>query len=125
MESRTLQALDGVKKAVNLPAWEKLSFMRDADGSIHFLSGHKTGGNRLKNSILDGGKKDIFPEWMSEKQITNTVKEAYNNSKKVGKTQIRNNGDEVFILLGESKNGTKIKMYFNVTQKMLETVFPQ
>lgn len=116
--------MSGVKKAINLPSWNKLKFMLDEDGSVHYLSGHKKGGNRLTNSIRGGGHKDIFPDSMSEQQITTAVKEAYNNSKKIN-TQVRFNGDKVVTLLGESKDGLKIKMYINVTQKMLETAFTQ
>jgi hypothetical protein len=126
MESRALQMLDGVKKAISLPKFEKLSFMLEDDGkTIHFINNHTVKGKGYKQSIAAGGRKDVYPEWMSDKQIFKAVKEAYENSKKVGKTQIRDDGDKVIVLLGKSKDGMSVKMFVNITQKMLETAFPQ
>jgi len=121
LESRAQQILSGAKKAVNLPAWEKLSFKLDPDGSIHFLSGHRKGGTRLLNSIEGGGNKDVFPEWMTDKQVMNAVKDAYKNSKKI-KTQTLF-GEEKVKLIGES-NGLRIEMWVNLTTKTLETAYP-
>lgn len=125
LESRAQQALSGTKKAVNLPAWEKLTFKLDDDGSIHLLSGHKVGGNRLKSSQSAGGRKDVFPEWMSDKQILKAVEQAYRSGKKVG-TQIDfATGDKIIELVGYSDDGLKIRIYVNVTKKQLDTAFPQ
>ena len=126
MEARAKQVLSGGEKAkaINLPAWEKLSFRIDP-GEIkpHFLTGHEIGGSRLEQSIKAGGRKTIFPEWMSEKQITNAIKEAYNHSDKLG-TQINpRTGEKVVELVGEG-GGMKIKMYVNVTAKQLDSAFP-
>jgi hypothetical protein len=120
-ESRALQTLDGVKKAISLPKFEKLSFRIDP-GEIkpHFLTGHKTGGSRLVQSIKDGGLKGVFPEWMNDKQITNAIKEAYKNSKKV-KTQIIN-GEKKVKLIGQSGDLT-IQMWVNLTTKTLESAY--
>ena len=120
LESRAQQTFSGVKKAINLPAWEKLVFKLDPDGSIHFLSGHKKDGNRLLNSLKNGGNKGVFPEYMSEKQIINTVKDAYQKSKKI-KTQTLFGEDKVK-LVGES-NGLRIEMWVNITTKTLETAY--
>ena len=59
---------------------------------------------------------------MTENQIINAIKTAYKNSKKV-ETQVRNSGEKVAVLIGEA-NGTKIKIYLNVTTKEIETAFP-
>lgn len=120
-ESRAQNELSGVTKSINLPSWNKLTFKLDGDGSIHFLSGHKVGGNRLKSSAKSGANKDVFPEWMSDKQIINAVKEAYNNSRKI-KTQTAD-GETIVKLVGESQ-GMKIEMYVNVTTKQIETAYP-
>jgi Bacterial EndoU nuclease len=116
MESRALQMLDGVKKAVNLPSWEKLTIDLD-----HVLSGHKTGGSRLTTSTKMGGKKDIFPEWMNDKQIVNAIKEAYKNAKKI-KTQKFNQG-KVITLEGTSNN-LKIRIHVNVDLMEIESAYP-
>ena len=118
LESRAQQTLSGVKKAINLPAWEKLTV--DIE---HILSGHKAGGSRLVNSIRDGKGKDVFPERMTDKQILSSIKEAYGNAKKIG-TQDTQEG-KIIELIGHSKDGMKIKMYINTTTKTLDTAFPQ
>lgn len=117
LESRAQQMLSGVKKAVNLPAWEKLTVDLE-----HITSGHKAGGQRLVSSMKAGGAKDVFPEWMTDKQIIGAIKEAYGNAKKL-KTQVDGNGDTIVKLLGQS-NGIKIEMYVNTTQKMVQTAYP-
>lgn len=100
--------------------------MLENDGKkIHFLNNHSATGRGYLQSIGAGGRKDVFPAWMNDKQIINSVKEAYENSTKVGKTQIRDDGDKIIILIGKSKDGMDVKMYINTTQKMLETAFPQ
>ncbi|MGI8554869.1 MAG: hypothetical protein ACR2LT_00715 [Pyrinomonadaceae bacterium] len=120
MESRAKETLSGVKKAINLPKWEKLTFKLDPDGSIHFLSGHKKDGNRLTNSIRDGGRKTVFPEWMNDDQIIKAVKEAYNSSKKV-ETQLVD-GEKRIRLIGQS-NDLKIEMWVNLTTETLESAY--
>ncbi len=57
---------------------------------------------------------------MSDKQITNAIKEAYKNSKKV-KTQIRD-GEKRVKLIGQSGDLT-IQMWVNLTTKTLESAF--
>lgn len=115
LESRAQQMLSG-GKAINLPSWNKLTV--DAE---HILSGHKTGGTRLTSSVKSGKGKDVFPEWMTDKQILSAVKEAYGNSKKI-KTQVVD-GETIIKLIGDSE-GTKIEMYVNLTQKKLTTAYP-
>ncbi len=73
LESRAQKILSGgveKAKAINLPAWDKLTFRVDAgETKPHFLTGHKVGEGRLAQSIKDGGRKTIFPEWMTDEQI--------------------------------------------------------
>ncbi len=121
MESRASKILSGgveKAKAINLPAWNKLTV--DVE---HILERHKIGGKILKQSTAAGGAKDVFPEWMTDKQILSAVKEAYGNAKKV-ETQVRESGEKVAVLIGKSGN-LEIKMYINLTTKILETAFPQ
>lgn len=126
LESRASQTLSGVKKAVNLPAWSKLNFKLENGGrTIHFLNNHTVNGKGYLQSIAAGGRKDLFPERMSDKQIFKAVREAYENSKKVG-TQIDPiSGDKIVELIGHSSDGMKIRMYINLTLKQLDTAFPQ
>ena len=125
MEARANENLSDVKKAVNLPSWNKLTLKLDKDGTPHIFSGHRKGGNRLKQSVEAGGQKDVFPDWMSEKQILNSTKQAYGNAKKVG-TQVNGvTGEKRVELVGYSDDGMKIRMYVNVTTNELESAFPQ
>jgi Bacterial EndoU nuclease len=121
MESRALQTLDGVKKAISLPKFEKLTLRLDKDGSVHIFSGHKKGGSRLKLSNAMGGDKDVFPEWMNEKQILNMVKEAYKNGKRV-KTQIQDTG-KVVTVEGYA-NGRKVRIHVNLDENIIDSAYP-
>jgi len=100
----------GSSKRVNLPSWKKI----DIDmGEI--VSGHTKGGNR----VTSNSKKDLFPENMSEDQIEKTVRQAYRNAEKAGKTQ---NGR--IKMIGQH-NGLTIHMYVNIKSKKIETAFPK
>jgi len=68
-----------------------------------------------------GGKKDVFPANMTDKQIFKAVKEAYENSKKVETQELF--GQKRVRLIGES-NGMKIEMWVNLTDNILETAYP-
>ncbi len=85
------------------------------------MSGHKAGGSRLVSSVKAGKGKDVFPEWMTDKQILSAIKDAYSNSKKI-KTQVVD-GETIIKVVGESQ-GMKIEMYVNLTQKKLTTAYP-
>jgi hypothetical protein len=129
IESRAKEVLSSENvprvKPINLPAWEKLTFRIDpGETKPHFLTGHKTGENRLVQSQKAGGKKDVFPESMTDKQIINAIKTAYNNSKKIGTQVDLFTGEKRVELIGQA-DGMKIKMYVNVTTKTLESAFPQ
>ena len=111
-------------KPISLPAFEKLTIRVEADGTPHLISNHKVDGKGYLQSLKDGGKKDVFPAWMTENQILSAVKKAYKNAKKVG-TQIDfETGTKKVILLGDA-DGMKVKMYVNLDLKELETAFPQ
>jgi hypothetical protein len=121
MESRALQTLDGVKKAISLPAWEKLSIRLEADGTPHLINNHKIDGKGYLQSLKDGGAKDPFPAWMSEKQIMKTVKEAYSNSKKLG---IQNFKTGRILTLEGNANGMRIRIHLNLDLKQIESAYP-
>jgi hypothetical protein len=111
-EARAEKILSSEKlKSTNLPAWEKL----DVD-MVHNLSGHSSNGDRFIQSNKASGNKDLFPDWMSDKQISDTIKTAYKNAKKI-KTQKTFFG-EIIHLVGEA-NGVKIKMYLDVKTNRL------
>jgi hypothetical protein len=121
MESRAQQVLSGAKKAVNLPAWEKLTFRVDpGETKPHFLTGHKVGEKRLAQSIKDGGKKTVFPESMTEKQILKSIKEAYGNGKKV-KTQSL--GGEKVVTVEGTSNGLNIRIHINLDLNRIESAY--
>ena len=126
MESRAAQMLSGLKKAVNLPAFEKLSFRIDpGEVKPHFLTGHKTDGGRLAQSLKDGGKKTIFPEWMTEKQIYSAIEDAYKNSTKAKSTKNFDVG-KVITLDGYSKKfNLKIRIHLNLDLKQIESAYPR
>ncbi len=100
-----------IGKSYNLPAWEKLNVDME-----HSLSGHISNGDRFIQSNKASGNKDLFPDWMSDKQISDTIKTAYKNAKKI-KTQ-RTFSGEIIHLVGEA-NGVKIKMYLDVKTNRL------
>ena len=121
MESRALQALDGVKKAISLPKFEKLSIRLEADGTPHLINNHKIDGKGYLQSLKDGGAKDPFPAWMSEKQIMKTVKEAYGNSKKLG---IQNFKTGRVLTLEGNANGMRIRIHLHLDLKQIESAYP-
>ena len=99
-----------------LPSHKKMTFAKDSDGSIHVISGHTKGGVRVSSN----SNKDLFPEYMSEKQILNDVKFAYRNVNKKLQTQ----GDRVK-LTGPSQYGMyTIEMWINTKTNMIETAYP-
>ncbi len=122
MESRAKENLSGVKKAINLPAWNKLSFKLENDGkTIHLINNHTVTGQGYQQSISMGGRKDVFPANMSEKQIFKAVREAYESSKKVETQHLF--GEKRVRLVGNSKDLT-IEMWINLTDNILETAYP-
>ena len=96
------------KKAINLPAWRRLTV-----DWAHILSGHVQGGTRAGQS----GKKSLFPPNWSQRQIENAVKDAYAFSQRV-QTQ----GPKV--KLQGSGGGLIIEMWVNLETKVLETAYP-
>ncbi len=126
MESRAKETLSGVKKAINLPAWDKLTFRVDpGETKAHFLTGHKAGELRLETSNRMGGKKTIFPKWMSEDQIIDAIKEAYQTSTKSKSTKFWE-GERTITLDGYSdKYNLKIRIHINLDQKQIESAYPR
>ncbi|MRX73039.1 hypothetical protein GJU40_12900, partial [Bacillus lacus] len=99
----------GTSKAINLPSYKKVSIDMG-----HIMSGHSKAGGRAAQS----GMKDLFPSNMSQKQIENAIRNAYQHGKKV-KTQ----GDRVKVQ-GKS-GGITIEMWVNTKTKVIETAYPK
>ena len=127
LESRAAQALSGTAenvgkvKSISLPAWNKLTVRLEADGTPHLINNHKVDGKGYLQSLKDGGAKDPFPAWMTEKQILNTVKEAYGSAKKVG---VQNFKDGKVITLEGNFNGMKIRIHLNLDLKQIDSAYP-
>ena len=96
-------------KAINLPSYKTIRI-----DISHIISGHTRNGVRAARS----GKKDLFPDHLSEKQIENLVREAYKHAKKID-TQ----GDRV--LVRGNSGDMNIEMWVNTKTKMIETAYPK
>ncbi|MFC4545041.1 EndoU domain-containing protein, partial [Paenactinomyces guangxiensis] len=97
-----------VTKAIHLPSWKKVEIDMD-----HILSGHIAKGSRAKQS----GKKTVFPEYMTAKQIEREIRQAYRFSKKI-ETQ----GDRVKVV--GTGDHLKLEMWVNKTNRKIETAYP-
>jgi RHS repeat-associated protein len=106
---KAVKSAKGIGKAINLPSYKKVSIDMG-----HIMSGHSKAGGRAAQS----GMKDLFPSNMSQKQIENVIKNAYQHGKKV-KTQ----GDRVKVQ-GKS-GGITIEMWVNTKTKVIETAYPK
>jgi hypothetical protein len=104
------KAVEQARKAVNLPAWKKMTI-----DMKHTVSGHIEGGWRTG---CKGHKKTLFPDGFSEKQVEKIIRQAYRNGKKV-KTQ----GERV-VVIGEYE-GIEIQMHVNIKEKIIETAYPK
>lgn len=104
---------DSHGKPINLPSYGKLEV--DID---HILDRHTVGGKTSQIS----GKKDNFPDNWTDRQIENSIKEAYNGAK-LYKT-VEQNGEIKQILHGYSK-GIKIEMWLNKSTNKIETAYPK
>lgn len=80
----------------------------------HIMSGYSSSGGRAFQS----GAKDLFASNMSQKQIENAIRNAYQHGKK-----IQTQGDRVKVQ-GES-GGLTIEMWVNTKTKIIETAYPK
>ncbi|KKL25973.1 hypothetical protein LCGC14_2399920, partial [marine sediment metagenome] len=94
------------KKAMNLPAWKKVTINME-----HILSGHAIGGSRVSSL------KTLFPSNWTSQQIENAIRQAYRRCKR-----IRTQGDRVLVR-GEY-GGKTIEMWINTVTKRIETAYP-
>ncbi|WP_284415853.1 RHS repeat-associated core domain-containing protein, partial [Acidovorax sp. SUPP3334] len=99
----------GRQKPVSLPSARKTKV-----DMAHVLDRHTASGKTAQQS----GKKDLFPEGMTPKQIEKSIKEAYGNSKRIS-TQ----GERVLVQ-GQS-GGKTIEMWVNTKTKVIETAYPK
>ncbi len=82
------------------------------------MSGHTVDGNRAKQS----GKKDLFNENLSEKQILKMIKDSIKNAKKVSGPQF--DGEYTRYKLQGKSGKQVIEMWYNVTKNIIETAYP-
>ena len=66
------------------------------------------------------GKKDLFPENMTERQIKKAILEAYSKAKRI-RTQ---SGDSNKVLVRGQADGMTIEMWVNKATKLIETAYP-
>jgi RHS repeat-associated protein len=102
-------AKSGRSKPISLPGAKKTKI-----DMVHVLDRHTKTGKTAQQS----GKKDLFPENMSPRQIERAVKEAYGNGKR-----ILTQGDRVLV---QGRSGGKtIEMWVNTKTKIIETAYPK
>lgn len=93
-------------KAVNLPAWRRIEIDME-----HIGSGHMAGGSRVSPD------KDLFPSSMDGGQVSQAVRQAYRNARRV-----ETNGERVRVrgLAGD----LEIDMWVNTKTRTIETAYP-
>ena len=82
----------------------------------HIMDMHTKCGDVAKQS----GKKDLFPENMTERQIKKAILEAYSKAKGI-RTQ---SGDSNKVLVRGQADGMTIEMWVNKATKLIETAYP-
>jgi rhs family protein (fragment) len=82
----------------------------------HIMDRHTKCGDVAKQS----GKKDLFPENMTERQIKKAILEAYSKAKRI-RTQ---SGDSNKVLVRGQADGMTIEMWVNKATKLIETAYP-
>ncbi|MFS9065819.1 EndoU domain-containing protein [Streptococcus timonensis] len=82
----------------------------------HIMDMHTKCGDVAKQS----GKKDLFPENMTERQIKKAILEAYSKAKRI-RTQ---SGDSNKVLVRGQADGMTIEMWVNKATKLIETAYP-
>ena len=98
-------------KAVNMPAWKRLTL-----NWKEILGGHTEAGKRFQQSARDGGTKDLWPSHWDQNQIEKAIKEAYGFHERL-KTQ----GDRVFVRgLG---NGVIVEMWVDTKGLIIDSAW--
>ena len=82
----------------------------------HIMDIHTKCGDVAKQS----GKKDLFPENMTDRQIKKAILEAYSKAKRI-RTQ---SGDSNKVLVRGQADGMTIEMWVNKATKLIETAYP-
>lgn len=82
----------------------------------HIMDRHTKCGDVAKHS----GKKDLFPENMTERQIKKAILEAYSKAKRI-RTK---SGDSNKLLVRGQADGMTIEMWVNKATKLIETAYP-
>ena len=82
----------------------------------HIMDMHTKCGDAAKQS----GKKDLFPENMTERQIKKAILEAYSKAKRI-RTQ---SGHSNKVLVRGQADGMTIEMWVNKATKLIETAYP-
>jgi hypothetical protein len=105
-------------KAINLPAWGKLT----VDWG-HIASNHLKGGA----GAIQSGLKTLFPENLNVDQVKKLIEKAYSSARCV-ETQVTQNAktgrEEIRKRLEGIADGVVVHMWLNVTDGVLETAYP-
>lgn len=96
-------------KACNLPSYKDIKI-----DIGHIRDRHTPDGKVARQS----GKKDAFPREMSDREIENSVRQAYRNGKRIGSQP----PDRVKVR--GTYNGQTIDMWVNTSTKTIETAYP-
>ena len=104
----------------NLPSSKDIKIAKS-----HGHGGHTTKGERYKQSLKDGGSKDVFNENTSDEAIEKMVMQAYKNNKILKKQANDKTGEIRIFIEGYSKDGTKIQMWINKSTKTIESYWPK
>jgi len=100
-------------KPANLPSHKKVTV-----DMVEVETGHMAGGGRAAQNAAEVAAKrgkDMFPDYMTSKQVERSIRDAYTHSE-ILQTQ----GTRVK-LKGVTRDGTIIEMWFNRETKIIET----
>ena len=117
------------RKPVHLPSAKKVNVNME-----HVSSGHKEGGGRILQSQKNAkqyntqSRKTLFPKDMNDKQIEQSIKQAYKRADK-GKVQVsveKSTGvvKESVKIRGVSDEGLKIEMWLDKKTNIIDTAYP-
>ncbi len=107
-------------KPIHYPSWKRVKI-----DMHHIMDRHHPLGTEAMRRAALGKRNDVFPEFMNEQTIQRLVREAYKCAERVRGTQRTPDGEKRTVLRGKSKSGVPIEMWYNVTNKTIETAYPK